>query len=208
MLTDVCAPSTTAPVSLNNCTCPPPIPNTLRAVGICLCRLATRAGEVQLQPQPCLPTCLSSLSKSRASSGSWMCRRRTREPASSIRSIALSGRKLQACQAGDPALWCEAKARMSTKDGLSMQSQAEARLFGPSGATPQQGTKAWTTKSATITGSHKNYHSDQQRAVRRHSWNSRWQHTAAVSPCQEDGTHRSLMYWLLYLAAAIRASSV
>jgi hypothetical protein len=39
-----------------------------------------------------LVTALSSLSRSRASSGSWMCLRRTREPASSIRSMALSGR--------------------------------------------------------------------------------------------------------------------
>mmetsp|Transcript_15686 Transcript_15686/g.46300 ORF Transcript_15686/g.46300 Transcript_15686/m.46300 type:complete len:397 (-) Transcript_15686:930-2120(-) len=40
-----------------------------------------------------LTTALSSLSRSRASSGSAMCRSRTRDPASSIKSMALSGKK-------------------------------------------------------------------------------------------------------------------
>jgi len=44
-------------------------------------------------PSFSLVTPRSSLSSSRASSGSWMWRRRTRDPASSIRSMALSGRK-------------------------------------------------------------------------------------------------------------------
>ena len=42
-----------------------------------------------------LSSARSSLSRSRASSGSWACLRRTRLPASSIRSMALSGRNLR-----------------------------------------------------------------------------------------------------------------